>query len=204
MAHVHTRMHTRRHAQDTLYTTCTGVRSSVCRRMHDAVCLCVATLRVCVCVRAAIEPPDYPPQFDLMRYAAMREKVNYAVNERLNIYTLRGVGMVPAKRGSFGSRSSSIVEFGYGRRTPENGAPFPSRFKLIALQRSRSVFKRLAQSAKTRCFLIASKLIWNPRSRFMFAYKSDRYKYAYETTRPGVTRPFSEFRCSGSNVERWV
>lgn len=43
-------------------------------------------------MRAAIEPPDYPPQFDLMRYAAMREKVNYAVNERLNIYTPRGVG----------------------------------------------------------------------------------------------------------------
>lgn len=55
---------------------------------------------------AAIEPPDYPPQFDLMRYAAMREKVNYAVNERLNIYTPRGVRMVPTKRESFGGRQS--------------------------------------------------------------------------------------------------
>lgn len=97
----------------------------------------VGRAQVSVCT----SPPDYPPQFDLMRYAAMRERVNYAVNERLNIYTRRGVGMTVAKRGSFGRpyvpRTRSIVEFGYGRRTPENSPPFPSRFKLIALERSR-------------------------------------------------------------------
>lgn len=36
---------------------------------------------------AAIEPPDHPPpQFDLTRCAATREKVNYAVNERVPGY----------------------------------------------------------------------------------------------------------------------
>ena len=70
-----------------MYVSDYVVYTSVC--VYVCVCVCVY---VDVCMRAAIEPPDYPLQFDLMRYAAMREKVNYAVNERLNIYTPRGVG----------------------------------------------------------------------------------------------------------------
>lgn len=108
----------------------------------------------------------------------MRERVNYAVNERLNIYTRRGVGMTVAKRGSFGRpyvpRTRSIVEFGYGRRTPENSPPFPSRFKLIALERSRLCLNVGAAGKHPGAF-------WLPRNwyeigvyaRFVYAHKSD-------------------------------
>lgn len=142
----------------------------------------MCTLRTGVRVAVCTNPPDYPPQFDLMRYAAMRERVNYAVNERLNIYSRRGVGMAVAKRGSFGCPyRGSIVEFGYGRRTPENSPPFPSRFKLIALERWRLCLNVAQPRGNPGCFLIAPKLIWRIRV-LCTRTKADRYKYAYETS----------------------
>lgn len=86
--------------------------------------------------------------------------------------------MTVAKRGSFGRpyvpRTRSIVEFGYGRRTPENSPPFPSRFKLIALERSRLCLNVGAAGKHPGAF-------WLPRNwyeigvyaRFVYAHKSD-------------------------------
>lgn len=141
-------------------------------------------LRTGVHVAVCTSPPDYPPQFDLMRYAAMRERVNYAVNERLNIYTRRGVGMAVAKRGSFGRPyHGSIVEFGYGRRTPENSPPFPSRFKLIALERSRLCLNA-GTAGKPRVLFDCPEIdMKSAYTRFVCTRtKADRYKYAYGTS----------------------
>lgn len=152
MPHRHTRVH-EGHTQDTWLVA----RSFAC----------VCSVSVCICARgnAAIEPPDYPPQFDLMRYAATREKVNYAVNESLNIYTLRGVGMSRWKRGI--ARSTTRFDcwiWSLDGAQLENDLPFSFRFnfKYDSARRPRTIVGREGTfcGVEGYTFSIALKLVW--------------------------------------------